>query len=483
MSKFVKAAISGVRWNSLGTIVRTIIQTIQIAILARILPVEVFGLLALSLFVINLTNMIVEMGFTSAVLHHQDVTKEEYNSLFWFNLFIAFISYTIVFLLSPWIATFYNSLEMLVVLPMLSLNIIILSWGKLHYTILQKHLKFKALSLIEIIGSFVALLLSVGLAYNNYGVMSVVYATLASSFLISVASIRVCDLKFVGLSFRFNELKRFYSIGLYSFGSKIVSIFSTDIDILIIGKTLGSEALGIYSLSKQLVLKLFLLLSPILSNVLTPLLSTIQSETALLKHYYQKVISIISNISTPFYLIMAFISYDVLRILYGENFTSGDKVVMYLSIAYLVNSTANPIGSLQVATGRTDIGFRWALVSLIVTPLVIYISSLFSIEIVALSRSILSLVMIYPFWLVQIKPMLNISLHEYVYSFYRQILFIIAAVVITQLGLFDVCSNLPGVIIMIIKITSIMIAYAIYTLLFNRTSTKMTYVSLKKLFV
>ena len=90
-----KVGFNGLKWSSVGMIGRSLVQVIQISILTRFLPVEAFGLVAMALFVINFTNLIVEMGFTAAILNRQQASDKELSSLFWFNLFIGFTIYVI----------------------------------------------------------------------------------------------------------------------------------------------------------------------------------------------------------------------------------------------------------------------------------------------------------------------------------------------------------------------------------------------------
>jgi len=57
-----KTAFSGIKWTTLGTIGRSVFQLLQIARLTRFLPKEAFGLIAMALFVIQFSNIFVNMG-------------------------------------------------------------------------------------------------------------------------------------------------------------------------------------------------------------------------------------------------------------------------------------------------------------------------------------------------------------------------------------------------------------------------------------
>ena len=204
-----------------------------------------------------------------------------------------------------------------------------------------------------------------------------------------------------------------------------MSFFTTDIDVLIIGKTLGPKSLGLYTLSKQIVLKVFSVINPIVTNVLSPLLSSIQNDKKKMKSSFLKVTSLLSYVNLPIYLLLLFFSQEILLFLYGKEYVVANFLLLSFVTIYFISSISNPVGSLQIATGRTDIGFKWAVISMLISPIIIYFASLIDIDTVALSRMFLSLIMIIPLWFVQLKPMIKVTLKEYLLQFYKPLLFFI----------------------------------------------------------
>lgn len=469
-------AFNGIKWSTIGTFGRAFFQLLQISILTRFLPKEAFGQIAMALFVINFTNIFVDMGFTSAILHQQNATSKEYNSVFWFNLFLSFVLFAIVLALAPLVSSFYNESELKYILVILGINIILLAIGRVHRTILQKEFRFKQITVVDVISLIIGLIIAILLAMSDFGVYSLVYSTLTisliSSILVIVFNAQTHPVKF---HFRFKELLPFLNVGSFSMGSQIISFFSTDIDVLIIGKTMGPGPLGLYSLSKQFILKFYSIINPIVTNVLSPLLSSIQNDKISIKGYYLKIVSLLTTINIPFYLLIAVLSSEILTIVYGSEYAEAGIILSFLSVVYLVNSISNPVGSLQIATGRTDIGLKWAFLSLIITPGVIYLASLVNINTVALYRAILSLIMIIPLWFIQLRPMANISLKEYLNQFYKPLLFFLGStLLIYMLGdKTEITNNI--ILDGIIKTCITLVAFVIFVLSFDKKTVFNTY--------
>jgi len=466
-----KTAISGIKWTTIGTTGRALFQLLQIAILTRFLPKEAFGLVAMVLFVVNFSNIFVDMGMASAILHRQNATKDEYSSIYWLNIFISLIFYGFLFFGAPAIARFYEQPVLNLLVPILGTNLLLMATGRQHRTIMQKQFRFKAIAVTELVAIFFGLAAATLLAINALGVYSLVYSTLLASFisngLFLIQNLRLNPIQF---HFRLRETRPFLKIGSFTMGSSLLDFFSHDMDILIIGKMLGAESLGVYSLAKQIVVKLFHIINPIVLNVLSPLLSSIQHQKEKLKNYFLKVIKYLAYINFPVYVVIIVASKEILHYVYGPDYADAYPVLSFLAFAYCLAALSNPVGSLQIATGRTDIGFKWTVLRVLITPAFIFVGSLYNITVVAAVYALLSVFFVLPLWYVQLRPMANIHLTEYLNQFYKPFVFFVLATIIMCLGgdgllLFD---NL--MVNAIFKAALATLAFVTFIFIFDRRS-------------
>jgi O-antigen/teichoic acid export membrane protein len=208
-------------------------------------------------------------------------------------------------------------------------------------------------------------------------------------------------------------------------GSTVLNFFSSEIDILIVGRMLGAESLGLYSLSKQIVMKLYTIVNPIVISVLNPVLASIQKEKEKVKNYYLRVVYLLASINFPIYFLIVILSKEILAILYGNNYVMGYAILSFLAIAFCTNTIGNPVGSLYIATGRTDIGFKWTIFRVAITPVIIFFASRINVNAVAIAMAGITIILIVPAWWVQLKPMANIQLKEYLSQFYKPYLLLL----------------------------------------------------------
>ena len=163
--------LSGVKWTTFSTVINAIIQLLQIGILARFLDVSDFGLLAIITLVIGFSNMFVDFGISSAIIHNQNITNNQLSTLYWLNVFFSLVIFTIIFFSAPFIADFYDDTRLTELIIYTSLTIIIQAFGKQFFVLFEKKLMFNLLSKIEMFGVFIGFLFSTGLKF----VVSLIY--------------------------------------------------------------------------------------------------------------------------------------------------------------------------------------------------------------------------------------------------------------------------------------------------------------------
>jgi O-antigen/teichoic acid export membrane protein len=406
--------ISGVKWTSASTIILALVGLAKISVLARYLDATDFGLMALVTFVLGFMNLFMDMGLTSAILHKQVISDHEYASLYWINVVFSLIVFGFISLLSPYIAVFYNEPELRDLIPLMGVSIMLSALGRQFKTVEQKHLNFKYIAVADIIGAVDGLIGGVLLAVKGYGVYALVYAALIQ-YAISNGIYFIKGLLDRGLMFHFqyNETKPFLKIGVYQVGGQVVNYFNRDLDILVIGKFFGSDILGGYSLAKQLVQRPMQILNPIITKVASPVLALVQHDRNQLKNNFLSLLNIVATANFTAYALLALLAYPAVFILYGSDFTDIVILVQILSAYMFIRSVASPVGSLVVATGRTELEFYWNLLVLLISPLAIYIGAQFSVEAVASSLILVMVILLIPAWKLLINKLCGASLVEY----------------------------------------------------------------------
>lgn len=380
MSLKVKA-ISGVKWTTFSTVITTVLQLLQLAILARFLEPSVFGLMALVMVVIGFSQAFLDMGISNAIIHKQEMSKDQLSTLYWVNVLAGFLLFLIIVLIAPFIASIYEEPELTELIYIVALTFIIQPFGQQFMVLWQKEMRFSEIAKIDIVTKSISLVVSVYLAYKGYGVYALVYGTLVGVVSQTVQfmykGLKEYRLSFV---FRLDEIKEFLSFGVYQMGERTINYFNFQVDTILIGKLLGTETLGIYTIAKQIIMRPAGIINPIITKVTFPAMAKIQDDILRLKNIYLRTINYLSSVNFPIYAFIFIFAHDIVMIMFGQKYFEAIYIMQILSIWGAMRSTVNPIGSLLLARGKANWGFWWNLGLFFYVPAGIYVGSHWGLE-------------------------------------------------------------------------------------------------------
>ena len=169
-------------WSFLECFGQQGIQFVISVILARLLLPEEFGLIAMLAIFMAIAQSFINSGFGQALIQKQDATHIDECSIFYFNILVGFLAAGLLCLAAPWIAEFYNQPVLVSLTYALSLNLIINSFGLVQTTLLTKHIDFKTQLKVSVIATIISGAIGVTMAFNGFGVWSLVVQSLSSNF-------------------------------------------------------------------------------------------------------------------------------------------------------------------------------------------------------------------------------------------------------------------------------------------------------------
>jgi len=112
MGELKTKTVKGVYWNGIERFSTLFVQLVSTLIIARMLTPADFGLIGMLVIFNALGTVIVDSGFSQALIRKKDATDVDYSSVFYFNVILSFLIYVILVFLSPAISNFYNTPEL-----------------------------------------------------------------------------------------------------------------------------------------------------------------------------------------------------------------------------------------------------------------------------------------------------------------------------------------------------------------------------------
>lgn len=357
-----RKAASGATWTGISSAVVGVIHFLQLAILARLLRPEDFGLMAMLMVVLQFAQAYADMGISNAIIHRQDTTREQLSTLYWLNILAGSVVFLLVVAATPLIVALYGEPRLHELVPLAALVLLLLPPGQQFQILLQKSLRFRALALIEIAAALVGAAVAIGSALGGQGVLSLIwgYLALAGSLSLCLLAIGLREWR-PRLRFRRDDLKGYVSFGLFQLGDKSLNYLSSRIDQLLIGALLGAQALGYYNVAFNLVVLPLTRINPILTRVAFPMFSLLQNDTDRLRQGFMAVQRVLATVNFPIFVGMATLAWVIVPTIFGDKWLPSVALIQILAFVALLRSGMNPAGSLLLAKGRVDLSFYWNL--------------------------------------------------------------------------------------------------------------------------
>lgn len=341
-------------WVAIDVFGQRILQFVIGIILARLLAPEEFGLIGLITVFITFSVVFIDSGFSFALIRKKEVEAIEYTTIFWFNLTVSIICYTILFLTSKYIADFYNQEILNNLVKVIGLILIINAVGSIQYVKLRKELKFKELAIIGFFSKFISGGVALAMAYSDFGVWSLV----AQQVLVNVVKVMLMfwySWFWPRLKFSIHHFKELFSIGSKLLYGSIVNAIVSNIYPIIIGKYFSVKDVGYFTRAKGLNDLPVLLLTGIVQQVTLPTFSLIQDENTRFVNSYRTAIKVTLYIVLLPLVVLFISAFPLIDFLLTSKWLPAAPMLQIITIG----SIFYPVSALNVniigIKGRTDL--------------------------------------------------------------------------------------------------------------------------------
>lgn len=401
----------GVLWTGFGRYTNQVLRIAVSAVLSRLLTPKDFGIVAMVLVFSGFLSVFSDAGLASSVIQFREFKKRELSTFFWLGLFIGVLLSVGFAAAAPYIANFYS-------LPPLRAVAAVIGWGFLLSAIeavpaglLQRQMRFKAIALIQATSAFAASIFAIVMALRGAGYWALVVQLLLSKALISV-------LLFVIASwyprFKFDTVivKRIfgYSGNLTLFNT--INYWARNLDNLLIGRFLGSNALGYYNRAYTLMLLPLSMLTSVIGTVLHPALSSIQNDVPRMYRAYLKVLKFIATLCFPLMVVLGLMAPEFVHTLWGGQWDASVPVFQILCIVGAIQSVVSTTGDVFKACNRTDLLFKVGGVGVAILCAGIVIGLPWGITGVAIGYSVAYVIIVIPIMYIVLSRLFGGALRD-----------------------------------------------------------------------
>jgi PST family polysaccharide transporter len=346
------------------------------AVLARLLGPRNFGYLAMVNTAINFIVTFREFLLTPAV-YRQQLTHRQASGLFWINAIASVVVAMILMAMAPLLAWFFGEPRLIAMMLVMSLGVLLNMLGMIHLAVLQRQMRFGAITLIDVGAITAGVLAGVSAALLGAGYWALVIQQMAvwvwqSGAAWALARWRPAGWRESALrgDAHIREMLRY---GQNATLARCISFVGRNTDNVLVGYKTGALVLGLYQKAYQWAMMPFWQLYIPATSVAVSSFSRLQQDPPRYRLFVRSAFLAVFGLALPATALRVMEASDVVLLLFGDQWTDAIPMLRVLGIGGYFTAFSMVLNWLYLAEGRTGEQLRWSIVATVVSLTSIFI--------------------------------------------------------------------------------------------------------------
>lgn len=348
---YTKSVIRGISWmTALQTAIRGL-TFLKIAILARVLTPEQFGVFGIAALLLAFLEILTETGINVILIQSKERISQYLDSAWVASIIRGLIICLSIIILTPFIASFFNSPESLKILFLISLAPLVKGFINPAVVLFQKELRFKNEFLFRALLFSVDAFIAITLAIITHSIYSLVFGLIGAAIIEVILSFMFFDIK-PKFKLKSGYLKEIFHKGKWLTGASIFNYFGENGDNIIVGRLLGTTSLGFYQMAYRVSITPITEISDVVNKVTFPIFSKIGEDKNRLLTAFFKIVSVNSLSTVLLGLIIFIYPKEVISIVLGSQWIIAADTLRVLAVFGIVRAFTSPSSVILLATGN-----------------------------------------------------------------------------------------------------------------------------------
>jgi O-antigen/teichoic acid export membrane protein len=371
--------MSGLRWSVGLRLLGQLFAWAATILVIRLLSPGDYGLMSLAGTFIALLSMINEMGLGTAIVQRKDLDQNDLQTVFGYVLVVSLLICSLLLVLAPFIAGFYGEPDLISILWALSLVFIFSALAVVPRSLVLRDLQYRKVATVDFAANLAGSISTLTMALAGMGVWSLVGGFLTIR-IVSMVGFHVAH------PFLYSPRIRLRGMGsIVVFSGQITAsrilwyLYASAAASLIIGKVLGSEALGFFAVGLHLACLPMEKVGGIINQVALPAFSSIQSDRSLAGAHFLKAVRVMFFVTVPIFFGMSSIAPEIVGVFLGDRWL--EAIIPFQIIAFVV--PLRMVRSLMAPAvnglGRADISLFNDVVAFVLLPTGFLIATLWGL--------------------------------------------------------------------------------------------------------
>lgn len=350
---YFKTVLKGVSWVAAlrgGTRVIAFVKTI---VIARILLPSEYGLFSIAFFMLAFLEVLTETGVNTVLLQKKQDVEDFFPTALSISILRAILIAIMLFLTAPLVATFFKMPQATTLIRSISLVSLLRGFINPSVVLFQKNLEFARDFILRVsIFAFDAVV-AVYVTYMTDSPMGLVWGLIAGVLMEILLSYLMANPRTLP-AWQSDKAAHIIRRGKWMTGAGIFQFLFREGDDAVVGRLLGSSALGLYQMAYKIATLPISEIADVIAKVTLPVFVKIGNDSTRLKKAYLKTTLGVSTFSLLFGASLIILAEPIVGIILGENWLAAVPALQVVSIYAMLRASLQPSLTLLISLDKQE---------------------------------------------------------------------------------------------------------------------------------
>lgn len=344
----------------------------RLVVLARLLAPDDLGMFGIAMLAMATIETLSQTGFNEAIIQRGGAARDYLGTAWTVHVLRGAVLAALLWAASPLVAGFFEEPGAVPLLRVLCLNLVIVGLTNTGAVLLERDLRFGRVAAISAAGGLVDIVVSVAAAFALRSAWALVYGVLAGNLVrVAVSYLAVPPVRPRFDRARARELSGF---GGWVWAANLLHFAANQGDDIIVGRILGSAALGIYRMAFAYAALPATEITHVISRVTFPAYARLRDDAAGLRRGYLITVQAVALVAAPLAAGIAVMADGFVRLILEPAWQPLVPPLQILALWGFIRALAATTGPVLYALGRPQtvtrlVGLKLVLMLLMIFPL------------------------------------------------------------------------------------------------------------------
>lgn len=347
----------GLLWSGISSGSIQFLNLVFGIFLARLLNASDYGMVGMLTIFSLIAGSLQDSGFSLALINKPNVTKKDYNAVFWFSSLMGIALYLSLFFSSPLLARFFHTPELKSLARYAFLGTLFSSFGIVPAARLSRNLKFRERAVSSITALLISGITGVVLAYKGFSYWGIATQTNLYTLIVSALNWWFSRWR-PTLSFNFSPIRNFFGFSSKMLLTSIFTHINNNLFSVILGRFYNRVAVGNYNQANKWNTMCDSLIYTTINSVSQPVLAQVADDRKRQARIFRKILRITAFLSFPTMFGLSLVAPELITIAITEKWTESAALLRLLAIGGAFLPISLLYSNLLVSNGKSDI-YMW----------------------------------------------------------------------------------------------------------------------------